>query len=208
MEPKIRKNNIRDDFEMDERQQKYYDILCEIAKERGFKVLGKYVNSRSKIEMVCSQGHNIYVKIDSFKQNRGCSRCSRKCPIQAKEELIKLAQQRNYKIVGEYIGAQRKIKMICPKGHEIRVQAHGFKQNKGCNKCIKHCPIQAKEEFHKLAEEKGFKIMGSYIRSKTKILMICPQGHNISIKPTVFKQNKQYKCHLCKRNRLIQGKKE
>ncbi len=138
---------MEDNFEMNERQQKYYDILCKIAEERGCKILGKYTGSKDRIKMICPNNHVVDIRPDHFKRKntKNCPKCSKHCPIQAREELYQIAEERNYRIVGEYITNTTKITMICPRGHKIKVRPHNFKQNSNY-KCSSCCLIQNKEK--------------------------------------------------------------
>jgi len=125
-----------DDFEMNARQQKYYDILCEVAEERDFKVLGKYIKNDIKIEMICPNNHIFMMTAHSFKSGKGCAKCSGTCPIQAKEIFENEAEERGFEIIDEYINAKTKIQMKCPNNHIFEITPNSFKnKGQGCNQC-------------------------------------------------------------------------
>ena len=51
------------------------DFIKQVENEN-YKVLGKYVNNKTKIELECDKGHRYFVKPHDFKSGRRCPHCS------------------------------------------------------------------------------------------------------------------------------------
>ena len=169
------------------RQQKYYNILVQEADRRQYLVLGAYNGAHTKIKMKCPNKHIIEITPNSFRCGTGCVKCLDNCPIQAKEELYSQAKTRGYQILGVYINTHTKIRMQCPNKHVIDITPNSFKRGTTCAKCNGNCPIQSEEDLHLQAAERGYKILGNYHNSETKIKMQCPNNHIIDIRPDNFK---------------------
>lgn len=50
--------------------------LNEEADKRGYKVLGEYKSTAHKIDMICDQGHNVNMEVNSFLKGSGCNICN------------------------------------------------------------------------------------------------------------------------------------
>ena len=191
---------------MNSRQQKYYDVLVKLAVERGYQVLGTYVNTTTKIQMQCPENHLIQIAPDHFKSGTGCARCAGNCPIQGKEDLDSQAANRGYRVLGTYVDNRTTIQMQCPENHLIEIKPNNFKSGYGCAKCAGLCSIQSKEDFDLQATERGYRILGSYVNVDTKIQMQCPENHLIEITPKGFKNGQG--CARCAGLCPIQAKED
>ena len=96
------------------------------AVERGYRVIGAYINNRTKIEMQCPDEHKFEIRPNSFKSGQGCARCADHCPIQAKENFYLEAIERGYQILGVYVNTRTKIKMQCPEEHLLEMRPRWF----------------------------------------------------------------------------------
>ncbi len=193
-------------FKMNQRQKKQYDIIVNKAKERNFQVLSDYVSIKEYMLFLCPNKHEVSMRPDLFKNGTNCRFCPNKASIKAKNDFIKLAEKENFTVMGEYIGTHNKIKMLCPVKHEIEITPNHFKSGDRCKVCSRRCPIQAEEELYEIAEERDFKVAGQYINNHTKISMICPNNHTISINPSSFKAG--YGCSQCTNQCPIKAKNE
>lgn len=181
------------------------DLYAE-ANSRGYQVVGKYVNSRIKIEMRCPESHVVEITPDNFKKGTNCAKCMELCPIKAKEDLYSQAALRGYQVLGEYVNSRTKIQMQCPNQHLIEIEPDTFKRGTGCAKCVGHCPIQAREDFYITATERNCRVIGTYINTSTKIQMRCPQSHLMEITPNNFKLGQN--CSICYGNSPAQSEED
>lgn len=161
--------------------------FLKLVSARGYTAIGEYVRANKKVLMKCPDGHEWHITPGNFKTGYGCPKCSCTCPEQAKEEFYKAADIRGYKVIGEYVGSDKKVLMKCPVGHEWSPTPIGFKKGSGCLKCSGHCPEQSKEVLYSEATARGYTVLGEYVSNSTKILMKCSEGHEFLITPNHFK---------------------
>ena len=180
---------------MNPRQRKYYDILVQQSKLRGFQVLGIYINNDTKIQMRCPNKHIIEITPDSFKHGSNCARCSGHCPLQSEETLYLRAAERGYQVLGTYRGTNIKIQMQCPSQHIIEITPYDFTSNHECAVCYGNSKTQSKEDLYSLAVKRGYQILGTYFNAGTKISMKCPNKHVTEIRPDNFKSGAG--CSIC-----------
>ena len=163
--------------------------FIKLVDDRKFIIVGNYINSTSKIELICPNKHFFKITPTHFKKGHGCSKCSGNCPEQAKNNFIKLVNERKFIIIGNYIDNSSEIELMCPNEHTFKITPSVFKSGFGCSKCSGKCPEQAKNNFIKLVNDRDFKIIGNYINSSTKIEMECPNAHVINVIPSYFKRS-------------------
>lgn len=175
---------------MNPRQQKYYDLLAQAAQQRGYQILGSYIDAHTKIQMQCPEKHELEIQPYSFKNGHGCARCTQQSPTQSRDALYSQAKNFGYQILGVYKNSHTKIQMRCPKDHRIEIQPYNFRNGHGCARCAENCTIQAREKLCSQAETRGYTVLGPYVYSYTKIQMRCPENHVIEIAPTHFKAGK------------------
>ncbi len=182
--------------------------FLELLEKERYELLSEYKNTRTKVKLRCSKGHEWDIKPNSFKSmNSRCPKCSGKCKEQAKEHFLELLEKERYKLLSEYKNNHSKVKLKCPKGHEWDVQPGNFKNGQRCPKCSNCCPIQAKEQFIKQLTKEGYELISEYIGNKTKIKIKCPKGHEWDVQPSSFKL-KYHRCPHCEGStgqRLLQS---
>jgi flavoprotein len=169
--------------------------LYSAAEGRKYKILGSYINDCTKIQMQCHQNHIFEITPNAFKDGQGCAKCAGQCPIQIKKDFYLVASERSYQILGSYINTLVKIEMQCPNNHIFEMTPNAFKNGQGCAKCAGKCPIQARENFYSAAKERGYQILGTYIKTLVKVEMQCPNNHIFEITPNDFKSG--YGCSVC-----------
>ena len=81
----------------------------------------------------------------------------------AKQEFLEYAKNSNYKIIGEYEGAGKKVRVICPNNHDWEVTPSHFRRGVRCPKCQNRCSSQAKEKFLSLVKLEGYKCYDEYV---------------------------------------------
>jgi hypothetical protein len=187
---------------MDARQQKYYDLLLQVARERGFVLLGDYKDSKTRIDMICNNGHTISISPNNFKTGYGCVDCAGLSHVKSEKNFVEMAERHNYSIIGKYVNNSTLVDAICDEGHQIKIYPGDFKRGHRCKECslaspkptkvitcnnqihlvqIKRTSLGAKDTFIKLAEERGYIIVGTYIDIHTLIPMICDNDHDVTI---------------------------
>lgn len=164
--------------------------------------LVEYVNSKSKIKIICPE-HGEFEQIpNSHLTKHGCHRCA--SPLRKEEDFINLCKIKHnnkydYSLV-EYRGNRVNIKIICPE-HGVFEQIPDSHLRRGCE-CLK-CSGKNKpstEEFIAKAKlvhgDKYNYSLVKYIRSTSKIKIICPD-HGIFEQKAVAHLNSTG-CPKCK----------
>lgn len=180
--------------------------LHEVATERGYKVLGQYVNSKTKLEIVCPKGHHFFMIPEAFygKQQQGCKVCSGKCRKTSAENFEKLLIDRGYSLVGEYLNNHTRVEIICNKGHKFDMTPSSIKAGCSCRVCTGNDPAYAEVKFKKSVTISGYSLIGEYVASGEPVEMICPRGHVWNIRPASFA--KGTRCSTCSNNNKQKSK--
>lgn len=119
------------------KMDKSKEELYRIAKERGHKILGKYINNSTKILIDFNCGHQVHnITPHMYKQGKGCPICSGKSAKYAKQELYELAKNNEHTILGKYVNNSTKISINFNCGHKSHnITPAMYKQGKGCPYC-------------------------------------------------------------------------
>lgn len=160
--------------------------FIELLEREEYELLNEYVNSKTKVKLMCLNGHMFEMRPNSFKNGQRCPKCNNRCTVQAKEHFEHLVEQNGYVQVDKYINERTKVLLICPEGHECKVWPYDFKKGRRCSKCSNNCPEQAKENFISLLEQEGYKLIGEYVNTITKVKLKCPDGHIWDTRPSNF----------------------
>jgi len=99
-----------------------------------------------------------------------------------------------YKNIGE------KLKVKCPEGHIWYTSFHNFKSGNRCFECTnKDKNVNRKytyEEVKSFIENEGYRLISSdYQNNRTKLDIICPEGHEYKVSLHDFKAG--YRCQIC-----------
>jgi len=127
---------------------------------------------------------------------------------EVKEEFSKQGYtllSETYKNIGE------KLKVKCPEGHVWYTSFHNFKSGNRCFECTnKDKNVNRKytyEEVKSFIESEGYRLISSdYQNNRTKLDIICPEGHEYKVSLHDFKAG--YRCQICsdKRRGIVERK--
>ena len=110
--------------------------MQELAKSRGGLCLSKkYINSRTKLELECKEGHRWFNIPSHIKRGQWCRDCSglRKLTI---EQMQELAKSRGGKCLSKiYVNSGTKLKWKCKEGHEWNAVPSSINRGSWCKKC-------------------------------------------------------------------------
>lgn len=184
-----------------------------LVDDEGYQLIGEYITNYINVDLKCPKGHEYSPTPNDFKSGCRCGVCyelNRKDIIQnsnrvieAKEEFYKLAEKEGFEVLGKYIGTDEHIVMKCPKGHTIdTLTPKAFKAGNRCSICYDlnrseiyrnlDKNIEAKEDFYRLAKERGYKVVGEYSNNSTGVKMECPRGHvTDTLTPNSFKRGNE-----------------
>ncbi len=165
-----------------------------------------YINSRTKVKIVCPE-HGIFEqKPNSHLQGQKCFKC-----METKKTLKSFIEESNiihnnkydYSLV-KYKNAHTKVKIICPE-HGVFEQTPNVHITKkcGCKKCSDKNQQLSKDEFiiksNILHNNKYDYSLVEYVGTYNKVKIICPI-HGVFEQTPNNHMNNNNECPLCKSN--------
>ena len=161
----------------------------------------KYINSNTKIIIICKEHGEYEQTPDSHIRNAGCQKCSGNY-IPTTNEWIEKAKQihsdkYDYSKV-KYINSKTKIIIICKEHCEFNQNPSDHLQGKGCIVCsnINNANLKRKTKTEFITNSiiiHGNKYDYSkvdYINNNTKIIIICKEHDEFNVTPTNHINNK------------------
>jgi hypothetical protein len=86
----------------------------------------------------------------------------------------------------EYVECGKKLNVLCPKGHETTLSVDAFKDGNRCKICANDKKRLDPEFVKSFIENEGYTLLSDFINSKTKIKLLCPEGHEHNTTWNVF----------------------
>jgi len=118
--------------------------------KEGYTLLSEeYINSRSKLNYICSKGHQHSMVWDNWKAGKLCPSCAYNAkPI---FEFVKASfEVENYILLSkEYITSITKLNYICSNGHKHSIIWNSWQQGKRCPTCHRNNNIGKNIHFWK-----------------------------------------------------------
>jgi DNA-directed RNA polymerase subunit RPC12/RpoP len=111
-------------------------------------------------------------------------------------DIDKLMEMEGYIFLGaEKISSRKKFKYICPNGHKHSIRKDHWINGSRCPYCEGNAKLTIEHIRSELNKE-GYELLTTeYINSGSKLLTICPRGHNYSISWNNWSQG--YRCSTC-----------
>jgi hypothetical protein len=163
---------------------KTIEDMHELATKQGGRCLSEtYINSITKLEWQCSEGHIWKATPQSISSKSWCPICGiEKVHRQQRNDIEiyqKIANERGGKLLSEvYINKAKKLLWECGKGHQWYAQPASIKNSgQWCPSCAGKLR-KTINEMQELAAKKGGKCLSEeYINTKTKLEWQCGKGH-------------------------------
>lgn len=166
-----------------------------------------YIDTRSKIVIICNEHGEFMQKPNDHLNGCGCNSCGLKT-IKDKfksnnSNFISKAKEihgdkYDYSKVN-YVNAHVKVKIICPEHGEFEQKPNNHLNGKGCSRCVGKCRSLTTnmviDDFNKIHNNKYDYSMVNYIDNTTKISIICPIHGVFEQTPAAHKQKQG--CPLC-----------
>jgi hypothetical protein len=170
---------IRDEF-----NREGYTLLSE-----------EYVNSKTKMDYICSKGHRHNTSWVNWKHGSRCPSCYGKVKLTL-EQVRESFENDNYTLLSnEYINSKQKLHYICPEGHRHDITWGNWQHGSRCLYCsgkVKHTLEKIRFSF----EKEGCVLLSKeYDGAFVKLDYICSSGHKHSIKWNDWQQG--YRCPIC-----------
>lgn len=155
-----------------------------VEKQKGI-IVGRYINVNTRVDCICSEGHGCR-PIPRRARVKGniCKKCTKICPIEAKNYFMEKIQKMGGIVTGEYINTSTRVECLCPIGHKCYPTPNVIKAGQGmCRRCTGRCPIEAENNFIQNVEKLGGIIIGKYINTHTPVECICANNHKCKAVP-------------------------
>ena len=159
-----------------------------LAESRGGKCLStKYVNSKTKLEWQCSEGHRWKATPSDVRQGKWCAKCAGKAPHTI-AEMRELASSKGGKCLSkQYRNSKTKLKWQCSEGHVWESAPGNIISGRWCPVCAGHLP-QTLDDMHAMARSRGGKCLSTeYVNSQTRLEWQCDKGHTWLATPASVK---------------------
>jgi len=181
-----------------------------IEAERGYKLLStEYVNNKQKLDVLCNKGH-IY-KTSFYIWNKMKHRCPI-CGIKrvsdnnrySYEYISKSFENEGYKLLStEYVNNKQKLDVLCNKGHLTKIRYDVWLHGHRCSVCavehVANCKRLSYDEVKQRFEEQNHQLISKgYKNSRSKVDVICPNGHEWFVTYNNFQRGNM--CPECSRN--------
>lgn len=187
--------------------EEFVDLLSE--KNKNIEVISRYTKAREKILVRCKICKNEWnVTPDSLLSGSGCPKCYynklSKIKTKTHEEFFNEMKNinPNIEVIGKYINARTKIKVMCKKDkHMWESTPDNLLNGCGCPKCAGKT-ITTKifvEEMKNI--NKNIDIIGEYITNSTKIKCFCKE-HKRFFFSTPNRLKRKQGCKDCKRDKI------
>jgi hypothetical protein len=171
----------------EESKKNFYKLI----EEANFKAITEYKKTGIKVKIQCDKGHIFNTTPNSFiHQNARCSKCSNKCPEQARQNFEKRIKENGHILLSPYKRALEKVLIDFRCGHKPhRTKPAVYMQRTNCPKCMKNDPEQAEEDFRQKVEKNGHIQLTSYKKAIEKVLIDFQCGHEPHwITPNMYKE--------------------
>jgi hypothetical protein len=140
-----------------------------------------YVNNHTKVIIICPKHSTFLQKPSNHLDGHRCKECSNEDRKFSKEKFIEEAKKihgnkYDYSKV-EYVNANKKVIIICPKHSEFLQRPCDHLNRNGCKECSNEDRKLSKEEFiekaKKVHENKYDYSKVNYVNNHTKVIIIC-----------------------------------
>jgi hypothetical protein len=145
----------------------------------------KYVNARSKLNYICSEGHYGSTTWDSWQKGHGCLECTGNKKLTINFIKSEFKKEGWVCVSEEYVNNKTNINYICPNGHHgtitwsnwgkgyrclmcaiIKQSGSGHPNWKGGISCEPYCQDWTKEFKDFIKQRDGYKCLNPYCDSK------------------------------------------
>ena len=153
------------------------DISKSFNEERYVLLSDEYVNAKTKLEYLCTNGHKHSITWSDWKSGYRCPYCANNARKSYKQ-IIKLFEDEGYSVINKKRKNNKTFVVYeCPNKHEHKVRLDHFIRGTRCPYCsgvkkknIEEVRLNLKDENYTLLSDKYENIFGN-------LIVRCPEGH-------------------------------
>lgn len=147
---------------------------------RGIRLIGEYINSKTKVEFKCPKGHSWLSSANPvLRGGSGCPHCSKNARL-SKEKVNEriVNSDRNIRLMGDFLTVEDKSEFICEMGHVWLATPRSVLSGNNCPHCAKQAPLSRDDVNARLSEhDRGIVLVGGYRNTMSKAEFECEKGH-------------------------------
>ena len=173
-----------------------YSMVKEAFEKDGYTLLSKeYVNNCTKLDYVCSKGHNHSIMWQHWRRGVRCPYCDGQGQPSI-EHIKKSFEIENYTLLTtEYKNNRTMLHYICPKGHRHNIRWFNWGQGQRCGICSGHFKLKIESVIKSFTTVGYILLSEEYNGAHSKLSYICPLGHKHSMKWNSWQQGQR--CPTC-----------
>jgi len=183
------------------------ELMREIAKSKGGKCLSDtYVNSDTKLEWECSNGHTWWGIPNNVMRSAWCRTCYLELNKKIRmDEMHEIANSKGGKCLSDtYVNRVTKLEWECSMGHTWWAIPAKIIRSSWCTTCSKEQNNKQKmDEMRDIAKSRGGKCLSDTYDS-ANLLWECSKGHTWCATPANVKRKTW--CPTCSREQKIKSK--
>ena len=160
-------------------------FLFKVEDRGGLVDAEKYKNSKTKIEIICHEGHSWESTPNSILRETWCPQCANRSIDQTLERLVAKVEERLGKFnPAMFKTANTKLRFTCHHEHVWDTKPLSILDGRWCPRCANRSTDQARERLlSKVESHKGKVDMTTYLNVNKKCSFECEKGHTWETTP-------------------------
>lgn len=173
-----------------------YDFVKAKFEEEGYTLISdNYVNSKTTLECVCSNGHTYHTTANAFNAGYRCCYCAGKAKKTIEEVRESFASEGCTLLSTDYVNAMTKLDYICSNGHKHSIKWNDWRTGYRCSYCYGNTKLTFDEVKVEVEVEGYFLVSEEYINIRSKLMFRCPEGHTFGMTFNNWAQGNR--CPIC-----------
>ncbi|UUV46168.1 HNH endonuclease [Bacillus phage vB_BanS-Thrax2] len=169
-------------------------IVREEIESRGCTLLNDYVDEKTKLIILCENGHERNCRYRDFKKYN-CKKCVNEEKL---HKLITSIEELGYTLITHPVNAKSVISAYCKKGHIREAKIHNFLKF-GCPECTGKNVKKNIEICRSVFNSRGFRLIeDTYIDCKTPMKYLCSCGEEKTASLDSIMNHDTDSCNKCK----------
>ena len=149
-----------------------------LARDRGGCCLSeRYVNSQTKLQWRCANGHEWEAAPGLVKAGRWCPHCAHVARLSL-HDMVTIAKNRGgHCLSEEYVNIGSLLSWKCERGHRWNASAASIRNGSWCPWCARNRRLEL-ASMRRLARKRGGRCLShTYVNNHTSLLWECKRGH-------------------------------